>query len=173
LNKEKIVSLLLVFSLVALSGNSTAQSWKAEQVRKGAKLKIQKNDGQKAMGELISVEKDSLLLLSEEIDADVSEKILIKDVKVITIVTKSRGLQFGVYGVLAGILYGSANRKPFRYEDKSQDFWMTGLIGGAAGLALGTVLGMNKRIQIQGKSDTEIQNILEKLSKKAKVPGIQ
>jgi len=34
-------------------------------------------------------------------------------------------------------------------------------------------MGMNKVIQIQGKSDTEIQQALEKLSKKARVPNFQ
>ena len=101
------------------------------------------------MGELITVEKDSLLLLSAEINADVSERVLIKEVKTITIVKKSRGFQVGIYGVLAGVLYGSINRPAYRYEDKSQSFWMTGVIGGVAGIALGTVLGINKRIQIQ------------------------
>ena len=171
--RKKFVSLLLVFSLVALSGNSMAQSWKEVQVREGAKLRIQKNDGQKTMGELISVTKDTLLLSYAEANADVSEKILIKEVKTITIVTKSRGLQVGVYGVLAGILYGSVTRNPYTYEDRSQKQWLAGALGGVAGVALGTVLGMNKRIQIQGKSDAEIQKTLEKLSKNALVPGLQ
>ena len=174
--RKKFVSLLLVFSLVALSGNSMAQSWKEVQVREGAKLRIKKNDGQKTMGELISVTKDTLLLSYAEANADVSEKILIKEVKTITIVTKSRGLQVGVYGVLIGVLYGSVTQNPSRYlnwEDQSQKWWGTAAISGVAGVVLGNVLGMNKRIQIQGKSDAEIQEALEKLSKKALVPGLQ
>ncbi len=170
--RKKFVSLLLVISLVVLSGNLTAQqSWVGAGERGGSKLRIQKNDGQQLAGELITVKKDSLLLLDSETNADLS--VDIKDVKAITIVKKSRAFQVGIYGVLAGILYASATRKPFRYEDKSQDFWMTGIYGGAAGAALGTVLGIDKMIQIQGKSDTEIQQALEKLSKKARVPGIQ
>ena len=150
-----------------------AQAWNAVQERKGAKLRIQKNDGQKVNGELISVEKDSLLLSYAETNADVSEKILIKEVKTITIVTKSRVLQVGVYGVLVGVLYGSVTQNPYRYEDHSQKYFTFGAIGGVAGAVLGTVLGMNKRIQIQGQSDTEIQKTLEKLSKNARVPGVQ
>lgn len=168
--RKKFVSVLLAFSLVALSGNSMAQ-FLSRSVREGAKLRIQKNDGQLVTGELITVKKNSLLLLDSETDEDLS--VDIKDVNAITLVKKSRGFQVGIYGVLAGILYASANRKTFKYEDKSQDFWMTGIYGGAAGVALGTVLGINKRIQIEGKSDTEIQQALEKLSKKARVPGIQ
>ncbi|MFC2166959.1 hypothetical protein ACFLQZ_03240 [Acidobacteriota bacterium] len=171
--RKKIVSLLLLFSLVALSGKSMAQAWKATQVRKGAKLKIQKNDGQQVTGELISVEKDSLLLSYAETNADVSEKILIKEVKTITIVTRSRVLQVGVYGVLAGILYGSATKKQSRSFEPNQQYFTFGAIGGVTGAVLGTVLGMNKKIQIQGKSDAEIQKTLEKLSKNARVPGIQ
>ncbi len=170
--RKKVVSLLIVFSLVMLSGKTIAQqSWVGEGERKGVKLKIQKNDGQQVAGELITVKKDSLLLLDSETDADLS--VDIKDVNAITLVKKNRGFQVGIYGVLAGILYASVTRKPYRYEDKSQDWWTTGLIGGAAGATLGMVLGINKRIQIQGKSDTEIQKTLKKLSKKARVPGIQ
>ena len=56
----KIMSLFLIFSLVILSGNITAQE------KKGAKLVVTKNDGQQVTGELITVKKDSLLLLDAE-----------------------------------------------------------------------------------------------------------
>jgi len=170
--RKKVVSLLIVFSLVMLSGKTIAQqSWVGEGERKGVKLKIQKNDGQQVAGELITVKRirccywtQKQMRIFQWISRMLMQSRLVK---------KNRGFQVGIYGVLAGILYASVTRKPYRYEDKSQDWWTTGLIGGAAGATLGMVLGINKRIQIQGKSDTEIQKTLKKLSKKARVPGIQ
>ena len=53
--RKKLISVFLVFSLVALSGSLMGKE------RKGAKLTIQKKDGQKVMGELITVKPDSLL----------------------------------------------------------------------------------------------------------------
>jgi len=170
--RNKFVSLLLIFSLVALSGNLTAQqSWVGRQARKGTNLKVEKNDGQQVLGELIAVKKSSLLLLDSETKSDLS--VDIKDVKTLTIVKKSLGFQFMVYGALAGVLYGSSKNKTYKYEDRSQPYFEAGAILAATGLAVGTVLGINKRIQIQGKSDTDIQATLEKLNKKARVPSFQ
>lgn len=58
--RKKFTSLFLVFSLVALSGSLIGKE------RKGAKLAIQKKNGQQVMGELITVKPDSLLLLDSE-----------------------------------------------------------------------------------------------------------
>jgi hypothetical protein len=41
------------------------------------------------------------------------------------------------------------------------------------GFLIGAVMGIDKKIQIQGKSDTEITAALEKLSKKARIRGFQ
>ena len=82
--RKKFISLFLVFSLVALSGNLMAKE------RKGATLRIQKKDGQQVNGELIAVKKNSLLLLDAETSSDIT--IQITDVKAITIRKKSRML---------------------------------------------------------------------------------
>ena len=162
---KKIVSLLLVFSLVVLSGNLSAKE------KNGANLKIEKNDGQQVTGELITVKKDVLLLLDSVTKADLP--VDIKDVKAITIVKKSLGFQFMVYGALAGVLYGSSKNKTFKYEDRSQPYFESGAILAATGFAIGSIVGIDKRINIQGKSDTEIERILEKLNKRARVPSLQ
>ncbi len=168
--RKKIVSLLLVFSLVALSGNLTAQSLTKSE-KKGAKLRIQKNDGQEVIGELITVKKDSLLLLNAEINADIT--VLIEHIETITIVKKALGFQFMVYGALAGVLYGSSKKKTYKYLDRSQSYFVAGAILAATGFAIGSVAGLNKKIRIHGKSDTEIQKVMETLNKKARVPNFQ
>lgn len=174
---KKFTALFLVFCIVALSGNLTAQQ------KKGAKLTVEKTDGQEVMGELITVKKDSLLLLNAETNADIN--VQIKDVKAITIRKKSMILELGLLGALGGAatqgLTGKSGREvagETQFEDvvatkTMPSFLLYGAIAGGVGLLLGAAMGMNKKIQIQGKSDTEIQKALEALSKKARVKGIQ
>lgn len=174
---KKFTALFLVFCIVALSGNLTAQQ------KKGAKLTVEKTDGQEVTGELITVKKDSLLLLNAETNADIN--VQIKDVKAITIRKKSMILELGLLGALGGAatqgLTGKSGREvagETQFEDvvatkTMPSFLLYGAIAGGVGLLLGAVIGMNKKIQIQGKSDTEIQKALEALSKKARVKGIQ
>jgi len=174
---KKFMALFLVFCLVALSGNLTAQ------VKKGAQLTVEKIDGQEVMGELITVKKDSLLLLNAEINADIT--VQIKDVKAITIRKKSMILELGILGLLGGAaVQGLTGKSKREVEGETQfsgevatkrmpSFLLFGAIAGGAGLLLGAAMGMNKRIQIQGKSDTEIQQALKDLSKKARVPNFQ
>ena len=54
---------------------------------------------------------------------------------------------------------------------------VSGLLGGIGGLLLGAIAGLalipDKKIQFEGKSDTEIKNTLEELRKKARVPDFQ
>lgn len=166
---KKFISWLLVFSLVALPGNLMAQEGK------GAKLRIQKNDGQKVMGELIAVKKDSLLLLDSETQADLS--VDIKDVKAITIVKKSWMVELGILGFLAGAAVSGATtwkKKTIEVAGEKTvernviSIWGLGAVVGGAGLLAGSALGINQTIQIQGKSDAEIQDALKKLSKKAR-----
>lgn len=178
LRGKKFTALFLVFCIVALSGNLTAQQ------KKGAKLTVEKTDGQEVMGELITVKKDSLLLLNAETNADIT--IQIKDVKTITIRKKSMMLELGLLGALGGAATQGISQKTERktthavggdddteISQTSTSFLLFGAIAGGVGLLLGAAMGMNKKIQIQGKSDTEIQKALETLSKKARVKGIQ
>lgn len=178
LRGKKFTALFLVFCLVALSGNLTAQ------VTKGAQLSVEKTDGQEVLGELIAVKKDSLLLLNAETSSDIT--IQIADVKVITVLKKSKMLELGLLGGLGGAaaqgliqqtdkktMHGVGGDDDQKISQESTSYALYGAIGLGVGMLLGAVLGMDKKIQIQGKSDTEIQKILEDLSKKAQVPGIQ
>jgi hypothetical protein len=153
---KKFISLFLVFSLMMLSANLYAKE------RRGAKLIITKKDGQQIRGELITVKPNSLLLLDTE-GKDVS--VDIADIKVIKIKRKSKALLGAGIGFLACIVaakIGIINQIYF-----VGIFIITGIITGGM---WGGYIGRDKTIQIEGKSDSEIQETLDKLRKKARIP---
>lgn len=170
---KKFVSLFLVFSLLALSGNLMAK-------KRGAELKIQKKDGQQVRGELIAVKEKSLLLLDAE-GVDVS--VDISDVKVITIVKKSKATEWAFLGILVGGGIGTLLAYQKRETSYSPGFGSIGaglgcvvggvLFGGLIGGAAGEEAGKNKIIQIEGKHNSAINIVLEKLRKKARIPDYQ
>ena len=180
---KKFVSLFLVFSILALSGNLFAK-------KKGADLIIQKTVGYPVKGELIAVKENSLLLLDRDSGADVT--VDVGDINVITHVRKSKLFQGAGMGLLFGGGIGAAGgfltvifseyddffiQFPLFGGEKEKSIFETAiifgaimggigaLIGGIAGAAAGT----DKTIQIEGKSDSEIQEILKKLRKKARI----
>ena len=167
---KKFIALFIVFSLLALSSNLMAKE------RRGATLVIQKKDGQQVNGELIAVKQTSLLLKDSESGADVS--VDISDIKVIKIVKKSKaGLGAGL-GLLIGaggmaLVGGSTCGHAFCGQCAA----IGALIGAAPGLLIGGLIGVgvgvDKEIQIEGKSDSEINKALEELRKKARVPDYQ
>ena len=138
-------------------------------------------DGQQIKGELITVKPKSLLLLDTE-GKDVS--IDIADIKVIRVVKKSKlgkGLLYGLLiggggGGLVGLVFGGKGEiVGLGYMKKTPlvnaVFWaiiftpIGLLIGGFTGALLGT----DKTVQIEGKSELEIQEALDKLRKKARI----
>ena len=171
------MSMLLVFCLVVLLGNLSAQA----QVKKGVKVVIETIDGQPISGELITVKRDSLLLLEAETQADTS--VNINDIKTILVKNKARMLELGVLGGLIGLgvqgLGGTeVSSNELGLDNATQTQPKTSLlvyaaVAGGAGVLIGAAIGMNKKIQIQGQSDAEIQQALEKLSKKARMKGLQ
>lgn len=167
---KKFVSLFLIFSLVVLSGNLIAKE------RRGADLKIQKKDGQQIRGELIVVKKKSLLLMDSESGTDVS--VDVGDIRKITIVRKSWTLYGAVIGALVGGIYVlSYGWKELQSEGGSYIGYFAhgGVLGGLVGAVIGTALrlGTDKTIQIEGRSDSEIKEALEKLRKEARVRNFQ
>jgi hypothetical protein len=176
---KKFISLFLVFLLMMLSANLYAKE------RRGAKLIVQRRGDQVQTrykdtpwetsvmtgirGELIAVKPNSLLLLDTE-GKDVS--IDIADIKVIRVVKKSKlllgaGIGLVVFGA-CGALRGSASHP----DDSAYMLW-GGILGGGAGLLvgalIGAVAGTDKTIQIEGMSDLEIREALDKLRKKARI----
>lgn len=177
---KKIIALFIAFSLMALSGNLMAKE------RRGAEIKIHKTKPQMEgtpwvtphiRGELIAVKKSSLLLLDSE-GADVS--VDIKDIMVVKIVRKSKAALGLLLGGTMGALIGRAT-----YTEPKNTGWFTidlgpgpytaagGILGGLIGLVIGATAGSDETIQIEGKSDSEIKEVLEKLRSKARVPDYQ
>lgn len=172
LKSKKLLSLFLVFSLVVLSGNLYAK-------KRGAELTIIKKDGHLIRGELIAVKEHSLLLLSA---TDIS--IDIGDIKVIEIEKKSKLGKGALYGLLicggGGALLGGIAGAVEEEHDVS-------ILGGAligtlffapAGALLGAIIGLvatgaDETIQIEGMSDLEIREALNKLRKKARIRNFQ
>jgi hypothetical protein len=163
---KKLISLFLIFSLMILSVNLYAKE------RRGAKLIITKKDGQLIEGELITVKPTSLLLLNTD---GKDESVDIADIRIITIVKKSKVWKGALTGLLVAgglslivAISGVGDETFFVtfYEGFATLFAGPGvLIGGIAGAVAGT----DKTIQIEGMTDSEIQETLDKLRKKARV----
>jgi len=162
---KKFVSLFLVFSLLALYGNLYAK-------KKGAELIVRKKDGQEISGELIAVKENSLLMLVSRVDYSVD----IGDVSVIK-VKKSEALLGGFIGLILGIGIGYM-------VGYSQDSWskesagamgmaIGGPIGAGVGVGIGSGVSTYRKVQIEGRADSEIKEVLEKLRKKARIPDYQ
>ena len=167
---KKFISLFLVFSLVLLSGNLYAK-------KRGAELTIIKKDGHLIRGELIAVKEHSLLLL-----AGIDVSIDIEDIKVIEIEKKSKVGKGALYGLLIGA--GLGIMTGLISGDDPPGTWLLPMtagqkaaIGGAAfgalgllgGVLFGAAAGTDKTIQIEGMTDSEIQEAMDKLRKKARI----
>ncbi|MFX0211366.1 MAG: hypothetical protein ACFFDT_35630 [Candidatus Hodarchaeota archaeon] len=164
---KKLITLFLVFSILAFSGNMYAE-------KTGADLIIQRTDGTQVRGELIAVKENSLLLLERDSGADMS--VDSSEIRVIRIKKKSNFSQGFTIGFLAGGAGGATWMAAQGAHPKGYLIIGGGLAvaGGLLGGLIGSATGSGERtIQINGKSDSEIQKILEELRKKARVPHYQ
>ncbi|MBA7649451.1 hypothetical protein ES703_57248 [subsurface metagenome] len=172
---KKLVSLFLVFSLVAISCTTikTPGQMRIEPKKRGTNLVIQKKDGRQISGELIAVKENSLLLLDSESGADVS--VDIKDIKVIKMKKSMTRLGMGI-GCVAGVLTGLGFAKALSdLHDgiDSQWYLILPLICAVPLSFLGGIIGgfvkADKTIQIEGMTDSEIKDAMDKLRKKARI----
>ena len=147
--------------------------------RRGVDIVIYKTDGNQVKGELIAVKQNSLLLKEHNSGADVTAAI--SEFKTITMVRKSKALKFGGMGLfiggVGGALFGGI--AVGETEDVTAGGWAAifgisaGILAATLGGIIGGIMGIDKTIQIEGKSDSEINKILDDLRKKARVPGFQ
>jgi len=167
----KVVSLLVAFSLLWLSGNLTAGE------RRGATIVVHKKDGAQVKGELIAVKQNSILLLESSSGTDLS--IDVPDIKTVGILKKSNtGAGFG-YGVLIGGAVGAGIggltvAKQAGWVDISPGVAVllcgvgVGLVGGLIGVMVSGP--SEQKIQIEGKSESGLQYELRALKSKARIP---
>jgi hypothetical protein len=178
--KKIILSLVAVFSLLSCSVINLMPIMPKE--RHGAKLVVQKLDGQEIGGELITVSRNSLVLLSI---AGTSETVEMNDIKFITIRgKKSEAFIYGGTGLLGGgaggLVFGllaDMNHELETGEKSSRYRFKGALIGGALGLFAGVVIGLDKgkeeKIKLEGTSDAAMRGILAKLRSKARIANFE
>ena len=166
--KSKVPVLGLVFSLLVCSGNLVAKE------RRGAEVKILKNDWTVQKGELIAVKPASLLLMEPQSYADVS--VDIEDIIKITVVRKSKALAGFLIGIQAGLggalVIGLASSE----DDRLFAIYGAGLMVLASpliGLIAGALMGSEQTIRIVGRSPEQIKADLEKLRRQARIPNFQ
>jgi hypothetical protein len=165
--------LFLVFSLLTINCaylNRVEEKRESRRKKHGANLIIQKINGQQTGGELIVVKQDSLLLLNTE-GKDVS--VDIDDIKVIRVVKKSKkwigaAVGFLIVGGIGALIVNSSGWSSEILTEKDFIILFGGL-GAGIGALIGIEEGRDKKIQIEGMTDLEIQKTLDKLRKKARV----
>ena len=180
---KKFTALLLIFSLMAISCTTmTTQRQKRVESSKegrGAKLIVTKKHGRHISGELITVKPNSLLLLDGKSGVDVS--VDFKDIKIIKIIKKSKFWKGSLYGLLLGGGLGvaaivsaiSKGEEEIGVGEVILGTALYGAIAGAVGYLIGGIigasLGKEVTIQIEGMTDSEIREALDKLRKKARI----
>lgn len=147
----------------------------AARERRGAYLEIHKKDGQVIKGYLVAVKIKQKSLLLVEKKERTALTMSIYDASVI-IRKKSFVLDGLGFGAAAGAVVGG-----LIYKDPGPGNWMfdfgiefnifAGMfLGGGVGAAVGAMVGIYQKIEIQGKSEAEIEDILDRLRKKARIP---
>ena len=175
--RKKFIALFLVFSLLEISCasiTSRTTERRFPEKKRGA-IVLTKKDGQQIEGELIAVKKNSLLVLSKWSGRDVS--VDIEEIKVITIVKKSKAGKGALFGALAGVggsvLAGILNKDVVEGMGVLAWTLIAGLllvpIGALLGGFIGAAAGTDKKVQIEGMTDSEIREALDKLRKKARI----
>ncbi len=171
---KKFVSLFLILSLMMLSLNLSAKE------RRGAIIVITKKDGTQFQGELIAVKQNSLLILvpsGKDVSFGIEEIMAIRIVR-----RKFRPLRIG--GLVSGAVIGSyigisiivkAGEEAVELG-KVAVVWvgiilvpLFATIGAALGILPAVLTDIKAKFQIEGMTDSEIQETLDKLRKQARI----
>ena len=172
----KSTAIALMFALLAVTGNGLGKE------RRGADLFIQKKNGLSVRGELITVKRHSLLLLSPR-GADVV--VDISDIENIRITKKSKfwvgaGIGFAVGfggGAVGGFTNGDdppGESGSYRLIGSGRAFYQAtlfGVLGTLLGMGLGEAMSADRTIPLGEKPPSQIAVELEKLSRRARVPS--
>ena len=175
---KKIIALFLVITFM---GMNCATYKKGEGInleagqKPGAKLIVKKKDGRQVKGELIAVKQQSLLLKEYESGVDITVEV--EEISVIKIVKKSKallGAGIGLFGGIGFIIYRIlSGGEEVSYDELGGWSIVVGIPAILLGGLIGGLVGLDKTIQIEGKSEAEIKKVLDDLRKKARVPDFQ
>ena len=159
---KKITALFFGILLLALSGEMIAKE------RQGARILVNKVDGQRIEGVLIAVKKRSLLLLDWD-QKDVSVEV--EKIKFIKIIGKSNMGGWRYTRAFFGEGIGTSTERPGMLEELDQaeiealGVGISLLTGGFTGWAF----GVDTTFFFEGKSEAELEPILKKLRRIARV----
>ena len=160
---EKFIVLMVVFLLIF------PFDLPAKKQKEGARLKVYKKDGEIIIGELLQIKEKSLLLMT---NSETGVTVDINEVRKIIIIKKSKALIGALMGVVGGTLGLLMITK-----DGNDTTGARGAIcliyGGIPGLVLGAFVGAvastDKTFWAEGESQEEIDSIMIKLKKKARI----
>ena len=177
---KKVIALILVAILFF-----TAQEEMLAVEKQGIQIYVHFKNGKSIKGELICVKQDGLLVLDPTTGG--GRSIAMSEVKAIDIARKAQVGLGMLLGTLSAIVIGSVIEGPF--HDKRTSGWFGGEpgvytaaeqrrdallpygVGGfGVGALIGVACGIDKRFKIDGRSEHEVREVLEKLRKKARVP---
>ena len=149
--------------------------------RQGKQIYVHFKNGESIKGELIGVKPDYLLVLDST--AGVTEGIDIKDVRFIDIEKKPQILLGILVGSIPGMCIGYALGGPYEDIDwpwggtthaesqKAMAIAAGAVLGGLIdGMIGGFAFSKDERFKLEGMSEREVQFVLEKLRKIARVP---
>jgi hypothetical protein len=169
---------------LALQREGSQRAPKAS-VRKGAEVVITLVQGSRR-GELVGVEADGLVIATESgMDSPRSQApvdnrftLALSDIKSVRIINQMRKLNGGLLGALGGIPIGVVAAKASGVEagdmndaiGKGSLFLLGGMAAGAvAGILLADALAKDETYVLKGQSKEEIEKILVRLKKRARI----
>jgi hypothetical protein len=177
---KKAIALILVTILFI-----TAHEEMLAVEKQGIQIYVHFKNGFSIKGELICVKQDGLLVLDPTTGG--GRSIAMSEVKAVDIARKSQVGLGMLLGTLSAVVIGSVIEGPF--YDKRTSGWFGGgsrvitageqwrdailpygLGGFGVGALIGVACGIDKRFKIDGLSEGEVREVLEKLQKKARVP---
>jgi len=145
----------------------------------GTTLHLFMMDGKEQEGELIAVKGSCLILYHSGIDFSVD----IKELNMLKVLKKSHAAQGALLGLVIGAVAGGVGGAVYLSGD-GDDEWANfhriiltiiastagGGIGLLAGAVVGSLQGVDEKIRIEGRSEGEIDQILVKLRRRARIP---
>jgi len=145
----------------------------------GVELHLFMKDGHEQAGELIGVKENCLILCQSGIDFSVD----IKELKMIKVLKKAHAVQGAIMGLVIGAVAGGVGGAVY-LSGGGDDEWANfhriiltiiasaagGGIGFLAGGIVGALQGIDETIKVEGRPEAEIDQILSKLRRRARIP---